>query len=233
MKIRPGCLRRVLITSMPSAVNTASKTSVNFVSRSRSRNRCPAAHWSRSISKSAVYTPISARIIVAAALGTALLAALWWIYFGTTASYGERVLVASGRARRAALARDAYGLLHLPMVAGIVLVSFGLGKTMSVLGSHGLFDGAPVYQLPHLALFGGVIIYLLVDLAFRWRLARRAHRQRIVQTLVVIALVPATASLPGLTALAILAAVCVGFIAIEVVRGERPAPPEPRPVLPD
>ena len=56
------------------------------------------------------------------------------------------------------------------MVAGIVLVSFRLGKTMSVLGSHGLFDGAPVYQLPHLALFGGVIIYLLVDLAFRWRL---------------------------------------------------------------
>ncbi|WP_260428343.1 low temperature requirement protein A [Micromonospora globispora] len=186
-----------------------------------------------SMGTAVVYTPISARIIVAAALGTALLAALWWIYFGTTASYGERVLVASGRVRRRALARDAYGLLHLPMVAGIVLVSFGLGKTMSVLGSHGLFDGAPVYQLPHLALFGGVIIYLLVDLAFRWRLARRVHRQRVVQTLVVVALVPATTSLPGLTALAILAAVCVGFIAIEVMRGERPAPPEPQPVLPD
>ncbi|NES27952.1 hypothetical protein [Micromonospora terminaliae] len=49
---------------------------------------------------------------VAAALGTALLAALWWIYFSTTASYGARVLAASGTDRRAALAQDAYALLR-------------------------------------------------------------------------------------------------------------------------
>ncbi|WP_406043810.1 low temperature requirement protein A [Micromonospora sp. NBC_00898] len=165
------------------------------------------------------YTPISARIIVAAVLGTALLAALWWIYFGTSATHGERVLAASDRARRAALARDAYALLHVPMVAGIVLVSLGLAKTMSVLGSHGLFElGAPVQQLPHLALFGGVIIFLLADQGFRWRLTRRPHRQRIVQTLAVTALTPATARLPALAALAILAAVCIGFMTIEVAR---------------
>src|SRR6266536_3718157 len=40
----------VLITSMPSALNTASKGAANLLSRSRSRNRSPAVCRSRSIS---------------------------------------------------------------------------------------------------------------------------------------------------------------------------------------
>ncbi|MET7806577.1 low temperature requirement protein A [Micromonospora chersina] len=172
-----------------------------------------------SMGTAVVYTPMSARIIVAASMGTALLAALWWIYFSTTAIYGARVLTASGRNRRAALAQDAYALLHLPMIAGIVLVSLGLGKTMSVLGSRGLIaPGVPLDTLPHLALFVGVITYLLADHAIRWRMTRRAHPQRIAQTLVVTALVPVTAHLPALSALAALAAICLGFVAIELAR---------------
>jgi hypothetical protein len=46
-----GACGGVLITSMPSAANTASNTSVNFVCRSRSRNRSPAARWSRCMSR--------------------------------------------------------------------------------------------------------------------------------------------------------------------------------------
>ncbi|WP_189195789.1 low temperature requirement protein A [Micromonospora fulviviridis] len=172
-----------------------------------------------SMGTAVVYTPISARILVAAAVGTALLAALWWIYFSTTAIHGKRALAASPREQRSALAQDAYALLHLPMIAGIVFVSLGLGKTMAVLGSRGLFElGVPLYLLPHLALFGGVIIYLLADHAIRWRLTRRVHPQRITQTLVITALAPATVHLPALSALAVLAAVCVGFIAIEMKR---------------
>ncbi|MFG2110763.1 low temperature requirement protein A [Micromonospora chersina] len=172
-----------------------------------------------SMGTAVVYTPISARIIVAAALGTALLAALWWIYFSTTAVYGGRVLAASGVDRRAALAQDAYALLHLPMIAGIVLISLGLGKTMSVLGNRGLLTlGVPLYPLPHLALFGGVIIYLLADHAVRWRLAHRAHAARIAQTVVITALALATVHVPALSALAALTAVCLGFLAIEVRR---------------
>ncbi|WBB69112.1 low temperature requirement protein A [Micromonospora sp. WMMD812] len=172
-----------------------------------------------SMGTAVVYTPISARIIVATVLGTALLTALWWIYFSTTAIHGKRMLSASQQEQRAVLAQDAYALLHLPMIAGIVFVSLGLGKTMSVLGSRGLFElGAPLYPLPHLALFGGVIIYLLADHAFRWRLTRRSHPHRIAQTLVITALAPATAQLPALAALAALTAVCLGFLTIEVKR---------------
>ncbi|MFG1658252.1 low temperature requirement protein A [Micromonospora chersina] len=172
-----------------------------------------------SMGTAVVYTPISARIIVAATVGTALLAALWWIYFSTTAIHGKRALAASPGDQRSALAQDAYALLHLPMIAGIVFVSLGLGKTMSVLGNRGLFElGVPVYLLPHLALFGGVIIYLLADHAIRWRLTRRAHAERIAQTVVITALALATVHVPALSALAALTAACLGFLAIEVRR---------------
>src|SRR4051794_14500578 len=46
-----GACGGVLMTSMSAAVNTVSKTAVNLVSRSRSRNRSESARWSRSISR--------------------------------------------------------------------------------------------------------------------------------------------------------------------------------------
>ncbi|NES27953.1 hypothetical protein GCE86_09700 [Micromonospora terminaliae] len=82
------------------------------------------------------------------------------------------------------------------MIAGIVLVSLGLGKTMSVLGSWGLIaPGAPLNTLPHLALFVGVITYLLADHAIRWRMTRRVHPHRIAQAL----RTPAPAPAPSAT----------------------------------
>ncbi|MFR9778646.1 low temperature requirement protein A [Micromonospora sp. MS34] len=171
-----------------------------------------------------VYTPVSARIIVAVVLGTALLASLWWIYFGWDSTEGERTLAATGGTRRTRLARDAYTWLHLPMVAGIVLVSLGLRKTMSVLGSRGFFEfGPPPYLVGHVALFAGVLLYLLGDLAFRWRMTGRIRPARLVQTVVVAALLPLTTSLAALLALGVLAVVCLGFTAFEVARGHERA----------
>ncbi|NES14056.1 MULTISPECIES: low temperature requirement protein A [Micromonospora] len=177
-----------------------------------------------SMGSAVVYTPISARIVVAAFLGTALLASLWWVYFGWGSVAEERVLATARGERRTRLARDAYTWLHLPMVAGIVLVSLGLRKTISVLGSRGFFElGPPPYPLGHLALFGGVLLYLLGDLAFRRRLTGRYPPARVVRALVVAALLPLTGSLAALLALALLAAVCLAFTAFEVIRGHGPA----------
>src|SRR5437773_1801128 len=46
-----GARGGVLMTSTPAAVNTVSKTAVNFASRSCSRNRRSSARWSRSMSR--------------------------------------------------------------------------------------------------------------------------------------------------------------------------------------
>ncbi|MEU4368674.1 low temperature requirement protein A [Micromonospora chersina] len=172
-----------------------------------------------SMGTAVVYTPISARIVVAAFLGTALLAALWWTYFGWDSTEGERALAAADLRTRTRLARDAYTWLHLPMVVGIVLVSLGLRKTMSVLGSRGFFElGPPPYPLAHAALFGGVLLYLLGVQAFRWRTTGRGRPARQVLTLVVAALLPLTAGLSALLALALLAAACLALTAFEALR---------------
>ena len=64
------------------------------------------------------------------------------------------------------MARDSYSYLHLPMVAGIVLVALGLKKTI------GHFDDHPDTVLAF-ALLGGVAIYLISPR--RLPLPARAH----------------------------------------------------------
>ncbi|MEU4479472.1 low temperature requirement protein A [Micromonospora sp. NPDC023966] len=183
-----------------------------------------------SMGSAVTYTPISARIVVAVFLGTALLAALWWAYFGWDSAEGERVLAAADLRTRTRLARDAYTWLHFPMVAGIVLVSLGLRKTMSVLGSRGFFElGPPPYPLAHAALFGGVLLYLLGVQAFRWRTTGHRRPARLAQALVVAALLPLTTGLSALLALALLVAVCLAFTAFEVLRGHERAAARPVP----
>src|SRR3712207_741568 len=74
---------------------------------------------------------IGAGVVVAAVLGIALAAALWWAYFDLDRLVAERRLSAAKGEERARLARDAYSYLHLPMVAGIVLVALGIKKTLA------------------------------------------------------------------------------------------------------
>ncbi len=65
-------------------------------------------------------------IVVAATLGTAVAAALWWLYFDVVALVAARRLAQAERGREQnEMARDSYSILHLPMVAGIVLVALG------------------------------------------------------------------------------------------------------------
>src|SRR5439155_24441975 len=64
---------------------------------------------------------LDAGVIWAALLGMTVIASLWWSYFDWVAFVAQaRLTEATGR-ERAALARDLYSYLHLPMVAGIVL----------------------------------------------------------------------------------------------------------------
>jgi len=69
--------------------------------------------------------PISWPIVAAAVLGLTLSAALWWAYFDVTSLLAERAFAACPLDDRARLARDAYSYLHLPLVAGIVLLALG------------------------------------------------------------------------------------------------------------
>jgi low temperature requirement protein LtrA len=151
-------------------------------------------------------------VVVAASLGIAVAAAQWWLYFDVVARVAEIRLsrAAAGRERNL-IARDSYSYLHLPMVAGIVLVALGMKKTLEHVED-------PLKTVPAVALLGGTALYLLAHVAFRWRNIHTLNRQRLVAAVLAVALIPLGVELPALATVAILAALLVVLIAYETIR---------------
>jgi low temperature requirement protein LtrA len=119
---------------------------------------------------------------------------------------------------RARLARDSYSYLHLPMIAGIVLLAVGLKKVQAYVGGEAGHDlGDPLAVVPLATMYGGVSLYLLSHVAFRYRNVHSVNVQRVVIAVVLIALIPLAAQLPALGADGLLTAVMATLIALEAV----------------
>src|SRR5207247_4871177 len=135
--------------------------------------------------------PLDVGVIAAALLGITVAACLWWSYFDWVVYVAQARLREATGSRRAALARDAYSYLHLPMVGGIVLFAFGL-KTM-------LPDVArPLQTVPALGLCGGLALYFLAHVAMRARIRGDLGRGRPAATVALFALLPAAKVVPAL-----------------------------------
>ena len=101
-----------------------------------------------------------------------------------------------GRERNA-IARDSFSYLHLPMVAGIVLLALGLKKTLQHVED-------PLKLVPAVAMMGGTAMYLLAHVAFRWRNVHRLSMERLVCAIALLALHPGGAPrYPALASLAL------------------------------
>jgi low temperature requirement protein LtrA len=154
---------------------------------------------------------IDVGVIVAAAAGTALAAGLWWLYFDVVAIVAARRLARASPGREQnAMARDSYSYLHLPMVAGIVLVALGMKKTIGHVEE-------PLKVVPAFALLGGTALYLLAHVAFRYRHIRTLNTRRLGSAALLLALIPAAVELPALATLGIVAALLVVLIVVETV----------------
>jgi low temperature requirement protein LtrA len=165
------------------------------------------------------HLPISTPTITATVLGLALAGTLWWAYFDVVSLLAERVLRRLSGEARARLARDAYSYLHLPMIAGIVLLALGLEEVQALVGGadgHTLSD--PLDPLQAAAMYGGVALFLLAHVAFAYRAERVVKVQRVVVALVILALIPIASRLPALGALALLTGIMVLLIAGESIR---------------
>ena len=155
---------------------------------------------------------ITAGVVATAVIGIALAAAMWWAYFDVVALVATRRLASiTDRQERNELARDSYSYLHLPMVAGIVLVALGMKKTI------GHFD-EPLKIETATALIGGFCMYLLAHVAFRWRNVHSVNRRRLFLGIALLALIPAGVELPALATLSILTAIACALIAYEAIR---------------
>jgi low temperature requirement protein LtrA len=163
--------------------------------------------------------PLSTVLMTASVLGIVIIAALWWAYFEVLAPAGEWALQRSEGAGRVALARDAYSLLHLPILAGIVLFAVGLGRALA-FAAH-LKETGTAARLDHIslgALYGGVILFLLGVLGFQWRVMGRVSQFRVAVTVLLAALLPVGATVPAYLAYGMLAAVAVSLVAVEFRR---------------
>jgi low temperature requirement protein LtrA len=155
---------------------------------------------------------LDAGVVTAAVVGIAIAAALWWLYFDVVALVAERRLqnAAPGREQNA-IARDSFSYLHLPMIAGIVLLALGIKKALEHVGD-------PLDVVPAFALLGGTALYLLAHVAFRWRNVHRFSTQRLACAVVLLALIAAAVEIPSLATMAIVAAMLAALIVYENVR---------------
>jgi low temperature requirement protein LtrA len=156
--------------------------------------------------------PIDAGEVAAAVLGVVLVSMMWWAYFDVVALVAARRLASlTDRLERNATARDGYSYLHLPMVAGIVLLALGMKKTLEHVSDPLEIEAA-------FALVGGFAIYLLAHVAFRLRMVHSLNRRRLVVGVGLFALLPLAVEVSALATLAIVTAVACALVAYEAIR---------------
>ncbi|MEZ5078158.1 MAG: low temperature requirement protein A [Solirubrobacterales bacterium] len=132
-----------------------------------------------------------------AVLGVALASAFWWMYFDIVALVSARRLADApvGRVQNE-LARDSYSYLHLPLVAGIVLVALGIEASIAHYDEH-------LHAETAFALLGGTASFLLGLVAFRYRQVRTVNRRRLGLAIVLLLLIPVATALPALGSMAL------------------------------
>jgi low temperature requirement protein LtrA len=164
-----------------------------------------------SIGVGAAKLPLHADVIGAALLGFVVVACLWWSYFDWTVYVSQARLAEMTGTERARFARDGFSYLHLPMVGGVVLFAFGLKEALAHLDRSIAF-------VPAVGLCGGVGLYFLAHVALRLRIGGGFGRGRPVATVVLLGLIPLATRVSPLTALGLVAGVCVALIAYEALR---------------
>ncbi|MBV1848563.1 low temperature requirement protein A [Catellatospora tritici] len=151
-----------------------------------------------------------------AGLGLLLSFLLWWLYFGGDDVKAEHALDSVPSARRGRTALHAFGWAHVPLLLGVVVFAAGVKKAVLYAGGH-------LYPAYALLLAGGIAVFLLGDVLFRWVLCIGRRRYRLLGALAVLATIP-LGLVSTLAQLATLAALLATVITIE----SRPPHPSPR-----
>jgi low temperature requirement protein LtrA len=155
-------------------------------------------------------TGLGTSVIVAAVLGLVAVNSFWLAYFDFFPIRVQQMLTERSGAQRAALARDVYTYLHLPMVAGIVLFAFAMKSTLAHAGDK-------LDTIPALCLCGGPALSLFAYVGVRLRVSRTLGGGRLVAAVACALLVPVALVVPALVALALVAAVWVALHAYEII----------------
>jgi low temperature requirement protein LtrA len=163
--------------------------------------------------------PMSWLITLAATCGLALAAGMWWMYFDVVAKAAEHKLSAATGVERTKIATDSYTYLHLPLIAGIVLVALGLKKSLLYVADTAHHSPSEaLHGVPIWALTAGFAMYLTALSALRRRNLGSWNRQRLVLAALVLAATPALELVPAAALVGILAAAALGLVIFERFR---------------
>jgi low temperature requirement protein LtrA len=153
--------------------------------------------------------------ILAALLGLALTAALWWLYFSGDDARAEAALESEPPERKPWLALNAFGYTFVPVLGGIVLVAAGL-KLAVVRYNEPSTTSAAVF------LAGGVAIYLAGLALFRWLIHDRHIAVRLAMAILALLTIFIGLRTTPVTQLAALVVILIAGNVAEIRAGSAP-----------
>jgi low temperature requirement protein LtrA len=158
-------------------------------------------------------TGLSLEVVAALLLSFLSSTALWWLYFGEVAgSVLERMRAATAE-ERGQIGRDIYTYLHLPIVAGIVLVAVGdelvIGHPTDALHASGA-----------LIALGAPALFLAGLMACAARIGQAQSLPRAVVVIALLAAVPLAAVADALVVSGVLTALLAALVVSEQLRGD-------------
>ena len=153
---------------------------------------------------------VDSAVVVPALLGLGIIVAMWWTYFDVTALAAERHMRTVSGIPQIRLAQHVYTFSHIPMIIGAIFFSLGVKKTLA-------HTDEVLALIPAVALCGGLILYLIGQMALRARCGGRVAWPRVVAVLALGALIGVSPEIEALILLSALAIVFALLVAYETL----------------
>jgi low temperature requirement protein LtrA len=107
----------------------------------------------------------TATVVLSGGLAVLVTCLLWWSYFAWIREYLENALNKESGSSQAKLGRDAFSLIHFPLVCGIIGIAVGFEKILP-------HPEIPLTMPISVCLGGGVILFVGSTAASVWRSSR-------------------------------------------------------------
>jgi low temperature requirement protein LtrA len=157
---------------------------------------------------------LSVEVVAALLLAFLSSTALWWLYFGQLAGTVHERIRAATDEDRGRIGRDIYTYLHLPIIAGIVLVA--VGDELAVAHPTDDLHGAGA-----LATLAGPALFLGGLMVCAARIGQPQSLPQALAVLVLLASVPLASGAEGLLVSALVTALLAALVVAEQLRDAR------------
>jgi low temperature requirement protein LtrA len=153
-------------------------------------------------------TGLSVDVVAALLLAFLSSTALWWLYFGQVAGAVLGRIRGATAEERGQIGRDIYTYLHLPIIAGIVLVAVG----DELVIAHPIDD---LHDAGALVALGGTALFLAGLMACAARIGQAQSAPRVVAILALLAAMPLAAGADSLLVSTLLTALLAALVVAE------------------